>query len=237
MHVLNTFSEVKCLREPFNPENSPSSFHASIVDFSSLDKCLDQLWKIGNGIKHVWHPSGWPFQHKSLNVHLLQSDKTHIIFLRRRNILQRIVSSQISLQLNRWSFDFPQDRDLIQSFPFSPIDGDVVHWHLENELRLTSEVRKAHLVDCGAAFIDLWYEDLFGAAQSLASRQSKVAEIVDFLEIRTEMDSGSGNGSMVKRFLNPVHNKVNSVETYSRIPGIEEVERRFGCDTTGWLFK
>ena len=41
----------------------------------------------------------------------------------------------------------------------------------------------------------------------------------------------------VANVLNPETSKLNLIETYRRIPNIDEVERRFGSDEAGWLFK
>ena len=230
MHLLNLHPGVRCINEPFNPDNFGGKYRNSAADIESLDGLLMELWLQGNGIKHVWHPSGWPFPSSSYNDYLL-SRNVRVVFLHRRNVLRRIVSSLISQQLNEWTFALPEDRERLRSFSFSPMDTDVVSWHVANEVRLVDETKRR----VTGNFLELWYEDLYDPRMPMIQRRKTLDRVRSFLSVPFP-----GNPeilSKIDQWLEPRINRINSEETYSRIPGIAEVEQRFGSDETGWLFK
>ena len=61
MNVLNCHPDIRCLREPFNPDQAGNTYLGRVHDLGSLDVVLRHIWRGYNGVKHVWEPSGWPF--------------------------------------------------------------------------------------------------------------------------------------------------------------------------------
>lgn len=231
MNLLKLHRGIRCLNEPFNPNSYEGRYLRSVSKAGNVDSVLAQLWQFANGIKHVWQLDGWPFPSASYNNHILNSG-ARIVFLRRRNVLKRIVSYSISLQLDEWTFAFPEDRRRLQSFSFRPLNTDFVRWHVANEARLLDETRKRF--DARADLMELWYEDLYDTAISLGEKHKVLDRIRNFLSIPPPDDSEVV--SKIDQRVSPGI-RVNSKETYSRIPGIEKVEEEFGSDETGWLFR
>src|SRR6185436_5163570 len=72
--LLNCHPTIKSIFEPFNTGNrSPISNRADLLRHShGIDIALQWVWQQCNGIKHVWHPNGWPFaDDPSLNEKVL----------------------------------------------------------------------------------------------------------------------------------------------------------------------
>lgn len=231
MDLLNLHPGVRCMDEPFNPDCFEGRYIRSASKLENVDRVLTQLWQSANGIKHVWTPEAWPFPSTSHNDRLLSSG-ARIVFLRRRNVLRRIVSQLISWQLREWKFAFPEDRERLRRFSFRPLDTDFVRRHVINEIRLVNETRSR--VEQKVNLFDLWYEDLYQTDISLSAKH----DVLD--RIRTFLSISSPDSDVLRKIdqrLDPGINKINSEETYSRIPGIAKVEGEFGSDETGWLFK
>jgi hypothetical protein len=145
------------------------------------------------------------------------------------------VSSLISQQLNEWTFAFAEDRERLQSFPFRPLDTKVISWHLASEVRLVEETKKRSLVEAGADFLEIAYEELYDPVIPRSQRQDALDRVRTFLKVPLPGEPDILR-DIDQRF-DPHSNRINSKQTYSRIPGIAQVEERFGSDETGWLFK
>ena len=93
MNVLNCHPDIRCLREPFNPDQAGNTYLGRVHDLGSLDVVLRHIWRCYNGVKHVWEPSGWPFgRGMGFNLALAMRPDVRILLLTRTNHLQRIVS-------------------------------------------------------------------------------------------------------------------------------------------------
>ena len=232
MNLLKLHRGVHCLNEPFNPTINEGRYLRSATELENVDGVLAQLWKLATGIKHVWQPDGWPFPSASHNERLLSSG-ARIVFLRRRNVLRRVVSHQISMQLDEWTFAFPEDRQRLRSFSFRPLDTEIVRWHVANEIRVLDETRRRF--EGTASLLELWYEDLYDTSISLLAKHRVLDRIRTFISVPSPVDLPVVK--KIDQWLDPETKRVNSEETYSRIPGIAKVEEEFGSDETGWLFK
>ena len=232
MRALNCHPLVRCLHEPFNPDNAHANYRARVSDRQSLHAALDEIWKHYNGIKHVWHPTGWPFPEGSdFNRWLLTSGHP-VLFLRRANALRRVVSSQISRQTGVYEGDVAQ-RERLLSFAFGPLDADWIRQQLAREAEWLAEARRC-LEEAAVPHMELVYEELYEAGVGAEKRVRRVNRILDFLG-RTPLEEESA--ARAAALLEPGAHQRNSQEIYGRIPGIEEVERLFGSDETGWLFR
>lgn len=234
MELLNCHPDIRCVNEPFNPNKFCGKYLCQVDDLRSLNNVLDEIWSSFNGIKHVWHASGWPFngQHQ-FNTHLLVKGPARVLFLNRRNILRRAVSSQISKQTNVWFFADESEREHVRSFEFRPLDIDWLARQLNFEMEAINEQKR--LLDWyGVSYLELWYEDLYGEPD-WRRQVERVNRIIGFLGGCAITDEGAV--SKMRELLDPKNSRMSSHSIYRRIPGIAEIENEFGSDETGWLFK
>jgi hypothetical protein len=232
--LLNCHPQIRCLEEPFNPFNYEGRYLRQATDAVALNETLQGIWRTHNGIKHTWSPDGWPFvDNPTWNVELLLKPNQKVIFLRRRNLLRRLVSAHISSQTGVWGLFDSGDRRRVESFSFMPMDIDSVKAQLRTDNYMTYYYRK-YLIDSGAEFTDLFYEDLYGPLITSNCQIDMLNKIFTFLGKDSIANETTLSG--LKGLLDPREMKLNSIETYKRIPGIEIVERECGSDETGWVF-
>jgi hypothetical protein len=233
--LLNCHPNISCIEEPFNPFNYGGRYLRQVKHPGALACTVAELRSIYTGIKHTWTPDGWPFLNdSSLNQRLLLTSDHTVLFLRRRNVLKRLVSLHISRQTNVWGLITEEGRSKVRSFNFSPLSVAATKVHLAREVRDLANVRRL-LIENEIGFRDVWYEDLYDPTATACPQLNVLNEIFSFL----------GKGSVIRdpalaainRLFDRQTMKLNSVETYRRIPGIEELERHCGSDETGWLFR
>lgn len=94
---------------------------------------------------------------------------------------------------------------------------------------------KQHLSRHNADFLELWYEDLYESGLSAGEKLDRLNEVLRFLGKGPMTDEATA--SAANALFGPRNFKLNSPDTYRKIPGIDEIERQFGSDETGWLFK
>jgi hypothetical protein len=236
-NMLECHPQVRCAHEPLNPSTRHGKkYGCRIEDEAALEAALAEIWKRYNGIKHVWNcngiPFGMPAERQCLNRHLLTVSNARVIFLKRRNVLKRIVSGELSHQVGKWS-STSNSRRVLRRHRFKPLDLGWIRWQLVREFAAIAAYRE-HLVSSQIPFFDLWYEDLYGESDLSEGSLRKLHEVISFLELR-EFDGESWSRMM--RLLDPLRTRVNSKATYRQIPNIEEVERILGADDTGWLLR
>lgn len=232
MRALNCYPDVSCVLEPFTPANL-STKYGNITEASALEEALGDIWREHNGIKHVWHPAGWPFgATPELNYRLLRTADVQIIVLTRKNDLRRVVSSEISWQTSVWGRFTEEERERVRGFDYQPFSPQKIEHQLRAVANGVAELRRM-LHDASISFFDLRYEDLFGEDVYLADRLRIMDQIRGFVGASREVEADFA----IADLLNPATSKLNLVETYKRIPNIDEIERRFGSDESGWLFR
>ena len=89
----------------------------------------------------------------------------------------------------------------------------------------------------GNPYAEVWYEDLFSDRVTFAQRLTRVNDILEFLGVSGIDAKDSATVSRVRALFDPAASRMNSETTYLRIPGILDIESRFGSDRTGWLFR
>lgn len=231
--ALNFYPGIRCALEPFIPDNQGTRKN-KISNAEALDLALAGIWRAYNGIKHVWYPN-WPFgKALDLNRALVQSADVKIIFLTRRNELRRVVSTEMSWQTNVWGKYTETDRERARGHDYQPLSMVKIENQLRSVASGISCLRDAIRV-AGVSFFELQYEDLFDGHVFLAERLRLLSRLREFIGAPLEYDVQTDFA--VARLLDPVMNKLNLTDTYQRIPNITEIERRFGSDESGWLFK
>jgi hypothetical protein len=231
--ALSAHQHIRCIIEPFIRERFGGRYLTRISDDASLAGCVDEIHRRYNGIKHVWTPAGWPFHDARLNRSLATRPDQKLVILKRKNVLKRLVSRQISQQMDVWDIDDVPERSAIHRFPFQPLDLKA----LETALR---EERSALDICSGLAAVNpsktlsIWYEDLFPETDSTGeAAEATVQRVIEFLGFPAPDERSRYE---MRQYLTP-DKKMNSMATYSLIPRILEVESRFGSDACGWLFK
>lgn len=233
MRALNCYPGVRCMLEPFTPANM-SSTYSGVSSAAGLGEALTDIFRRYNGIKHVWHPDGWPFREApELNRRLLVGEGLRIIFLNRRNSLRRVVSVEMSKQTGVWGSFTAEDRQRVRAFRYEPLRVE----KLRHELRvgaaglvsLTGVLEQAR-----AHVLELWYEDLFGAEVSLAERVACLGRVYAFL--RGSAAGPAADPTQLRDLLDSSSTQLNTTETYRLIPNASDIELRLGSDVSGWLF-
>ena len=231
--LLNCHEAIRCIGEPFHRQLG--KFRQRVTDTASLTSALHEIWATHNGIRHTWELSGWPFPGGSrLNDELLLDPGHKIILLTRRNILRRIVSHHISSQTQIWSYFDESDREKVRRFKFKPIDFAWVEDQLAREPAAVGRCGEL-LARRGAGFVELTYERLYDRAASQCERLGAFNAVLTFLGYDAIVQPGALD--RVAALFDERNTKLNSAETYHLIPNIEDVERTFGSEETGWLFR
>jgi len=235
MQLLICHDDIKCAHEPFNRFNRQFQLYDNVCDFASLDRAVREVRKSHNGIKHVWHSNGFPFNFKKggerFNERLLLSFEKALL-LTRENILQRIVSWHMSKETGVYAFSSEEERARFEGAPVAEIDMKLLAKELRFERDCVQRWRRL-LRKRRIQFMNVSYEDLFLDSAGPGSQIRKVNRIIQFLGGRPV--SNPETLSRLAALLEPSV-KMNSRDSYMRIPNIHEVERVFGADQTGWVF-
>lgn len=226
--ILQLHPELNILEEPFNENftcwnSSNKNYRELIQDSPSLDRQVVEIFTTYNGIKILDYQLP-----KDLAVHMLQRRDYKVIFLRRRNILQSIISVLIAEQTHLWK-KWEMTKSLeeyyrsLQALDIQDIIQRVAD--LKNRLVFFEEILDARPKD---EVIKLTYEELFFSEISQQARQ--IDAIWNLLGI------ASLELIRYRRYLRPEAMKINSAATYACLPNAREIQEACGNDMTGWLF-
>lgn len=223
--ILQAHPQLNLLEEPFNenfvtwhPDNE--DYLARIKDEESLDEVLNEIFVEHNGLKVLEYQLG------SLNRHLLLRDDFRVLFLRRRNLLQAIVSLYVAGQTKLWKM-WERERPVEDYYTgLEPLDIDRIARYLTELPRTLESV--AALLDQRDRTLSLVYEDLYFG--SPVEQHAQLQAVWNFLELAPMPDDE------VAYYLSRHEQKINSRETYRRLPNADEINDRFGSDETGWLY-
>jgi hypothetical protein len=234
MDALNLHPNIQCLHEPFNPENLESRHNTGITSRAALLEALAEIFDRYDGIKHVFDPSGWPFDNGStLNMNVLVCG-ARVVLMRRQNVLRRLVSLEICRQTNAYTVFklWPIVRG--KTFKFAKLDNAVIRKGLQEDSYWHERVLQ-ELNSRGIPTFELDYERLFNPDAGANARLACINEVFRFL-VRPELKSERLPILGIQQVLSPAH-KVLGEEIYAAIPAIDEIESEFGSDATGWLFR
>jgi len=229
-HTLALHPNITCATEPFNTSGGGPFLTAGSQ--AELRSHLDLLYATFSGIKHVWFSDGWPFDDQSFHDIVLTHGMPRVIFLDRRNALQRAVSYHIACQTRIWHVNSARDpnRRQIASRQIAPIDVEWISSYIDGQRSCAERYRK-ELVASGVDWMDLSYEDLYNPTMGLAARLKTLDDIVSFLGATPI----GREAQAMARLLNPKSSKMNSSSTYRLVPNVEEIEQLFGNAENGYL--
>ena len=227
--ILELHPDLHILEEPFN-ENftlwNPlhKNYRELVHDIASLDTQVAEIFTSYNGIKVLDYQLS-----DDLAVHLLRLPDCKVIFLRRVNLLQSVVSVLIAEQTKLW-----KKWDMIK--PLEDYYRDLRALDIHDVQKRVIELKQR--LDFFESVIDalpknftikLIYEELYFA--SPAQRHAQIDALWNFLGI-SPLES-----DRVQYYLEPGEVKLNSRATYAFIPNAEEIQQSCGNDLTGWLYE
>lgn len=232
--VLSCHPDIECLIEPFHPRRYGGQFRQMALQAKSVEPVLDLIWQRWSGIKHVWQASkGWPFpEDPHLNDGIVLA-AGRVIFLERRNLLRRYISSIVSRQLDFW---IGSREDFLARLGNVQL-GDLNLLMAQQEIRQDQAATQRRLQlfrENKVQVIHLHYEDFLGEGVTKQWQFETIGKILGFLGL--EGISESLFEKECARFLDPSTYQWASADVYGMIPGVEEIERVLGSDETGWLF-
>ncbi len=224
-HILQSHPQLNLLEEPFNENYSNwqagnINYHDLVHDVSSLDLQLAEILAEHNGLKLLDYQLP-----DELLSHLLHQPNFKIIFLRRQNLLQAVVSVLIAQQTQLW-------KKWEMEKPFEAYYGDLRPLSIEEVQQRVTDL-KTHLDHCEKLLpnqnvLKLTYESLYFALPS--AQQDQIDQIWQFLGLP------SIDPTIYMRYLNPTHSRINSRETYRFLPNANALNEHCGNDETGWLY-
>jgi hypothetical protein len=225
--ILSLHPALRICDEPFN-ENRTSwgpeyeDYSGRVHDRASLEVLLGEIFRSFNGLKLLSYqlPEAWV-------ADLIGRPDFRVLFVRRRNVLQAVVSGLIAEQTqlwHRWDTNRP-----IESFytDLEPLDVAEVRTRVRE---LAQELDRLEIAAEGRTdgrAQRLVYEDLFFATP--AAQSSALERLWAFLGLDAIWSD------RIDYFLRPERSKLNSPATYRLLPNADEIERDCGADTTGHL--
>jgi len=225
LNIANSHMDITCINEPFNAKRekwSNRNYLAEVTDQSSLNRCLSEIFCTATGFKHLAGQLDAAY-----TAQLLKLAK-RVIFLNRKNILQAAVSNAISRQTEHWGVN----HDLVDEHAFEPIRVDVLSKRIK-DLRDSINDSRRNMESLGVEYLEVTYEELFGMHLPVENKLAKCDGIFRFLGARDPVGAAF---SEIRSLLNPDLRKLNTEDTYRRIPNIDEIAQALQNEDNGFLF-
>ena len=226
--ILQSHPALNILEEPFNEnftrwEAGNKNYLELIHDIPSLELQAAEIFAEYNGIKILDYQLP-----PDLIAHLLRRAGCKIIFLRRRNLLQSVVSVLIAGQTRLWK-KWEMTKPLEEYYQhLQPLDiADIQQRVAEMKRRLDFfesivDERPAHEA------VKLTYEELYFSEPS--RQEEQVNAIWDMLQIPPL------NLGQHRNYLQPETAKINSSATYALLPNARKIDQACGNAITGRLY-
>lgn len=225
--MLALHPDLHILQEPFNEgfndwEPDHPNYLELITDQASLDAQLAAIFAHYNGIKVLQYQL--PVE---LYTYLLRRPDYQIIFLRRRNLLQAVVSVLLAEQTNlwkRWDMQRPLADYYANLQPLSLVEIRERIVELKENLDYYEGVITSR---ASGSYLKLSYEELyFGSALQQAQLLTQIWCYLDIAPLPI---------ARLQAFLQPAQAQLNSPATYQFLPNAREIHQQLGNDETGWL--
>ena len=228
LRLLQLHPGLELLEEPFNEKHSswwgPYGDHRNrISDLDSLEAVLDEIFAEYDGFKTLTYQLP-----EALNKAMLLAPNRKVVFQRRRNLLKAVVSGLIAEQTGLWSAAEAEAPVLDYYSGLEPISIEETAGRLAYERSMIDFYAEllSHLP--ASSCFNLFYEDVFlGPA---AEQQAQLARLFEFIDVEPVPADAAD------RWLSPARARLNSEETYGRVPNLREIDEALGNDETGRLF-
>ncbi|MCB9965842.1 MAG: sulfotransferase domain-containing protein [Rhodospirillales bacterium] len=223
--ALQCHPDLHIAEEPFHEKyhewnpNEPSYLNL-IRDIPSLDKQTSDIFRKYNGIKVLNYQLS-----EDLYTHLLLRPEIKVIYLKRSNLLQAVVSNLIARQTGVWQPHEKGKDYTSQKFAPLPLEEIEKIINYEKELRLYYD----DLLNKKPAqmLYRTNYEDLY--LNKEISPDAVLHDIYRFLGLPSHPVD-------FQDYLNYKVSKINPENIYDMLPNAKEINEKFGCDETGWLY-
>ncbi len=226
--ILQSHPDLNILEDPFNEnfirwDADNKNYRELVHDIPSLEAQVAEIFSDWNGVKILDYqlPS-------DLIAHLFRRAICKIIFLRRRNLLQSVVSVLVAEQTQlwkKWEMTKPLDEYYRALRPLDVADIQQRVIGMKGRLDFFESV-----VDERSAndAVKLTYEELYFAEPARQKRQlDAIWKLLHIAPMELER---------YNNYLRPEEAKINSAVTYALLPNAREIENACGNSVTGKLY-
>jgi len=227
--ILQLHPELNILEEPFNEnftrwDSHHKNYLELIHDIPSLDEQVAEIFATHNGLKMLDYQLP-----DNLAVHLLKRPDCKIIFLRRRNLLQSVVSVLIAEQTHLWK-KWELTKPIEEYYRnLHPLDIQEIQQRVTTSKHLLDFFESVIETRSKDEVLKFTYENLYFS--QIAQQREQIAAIWNLLKIAPlELER-------YQYYLRPEEVKINSATTYEFLPNARDIEKSCGNDMTGWLFE
>jgi hypothetical protein len=226
--ILQSHPALDLIEEPFNENyvkwrSGNKDYLSCVRDIETLDKQLADIFTSFNGVKVLDYQLDDP-----LIEHLLLRSNFLVVFIRRRNMLQTVVSNLVAVQTNLWKkWDMTRPLEAYYS-GLQPLDLDDVRARVEGlsqHIRVCESILDRRADGRGLKIV---YEDFYFASRE--EQAKNVAGLWSFLRLEPIPAAD------LAYYLRPELTKLNSAATYRFLPNAQDVNDLCGSDQHGWLF-
>lgn len=226
--ALNAHPGIKLAEEPFSQKYSQwnpgeKNYIDFIDDATSLEQTLIELFSSFDGIKILDYQLP-----EELYTHMLLLPQYKVILLRRRNLLQAIVSGLIAEQTDIWHIADLSNESEKRYETLTPLSTVEIEKKLNYQSELQEYYRDTCLRRSDGAVLMVDYEELY--TSDLPQNRAVLKTILQFLEV------SDSDITKFDFFIDPGRSKINDVSRYRLLPNGREINEMFGSDVTGWLF-
>lgn len=199
---------ITCWGEPFN-ESLYGPRH--IKDIHEFRNILKDIFHRYTGIKHL--VGELPFQYEK---YLLFKGNWKIIFLWRKNCLQRQISCELVSQTQRAHISSPSKVSSLAKMALKPLDISYMGKKIILYKR-SLNLYKSYLVKSGKHFFDISYEDIYGENLTPQEKIASINRILYFLGYEQANDDKQLS-KIYKKWLDPEKQKMSRAKEYRLIP-------------------
>lgn len=226
--ILQSHPALNILEEPFNEnftrwDAGNKNYLELVYDMPSLEAQIVEIFESYSGIKILDYQLP-----PDLIAYLLRRADCKVICLRRKNLLQAVVSVLIAEQTRLWK-KWEMTKPLEEYYQnLQPLDiADIQQRVAEMKVRLdffesVVDERPVHEA------VKLTYEELYFAEPSRLEEQvNAIWDMLGLPPLKLEC---------YQTYIQPETAKINSAATYAFLPNAQEIDKACGDDETGWLY-
>lgn len=221
--LLKCHPRIDIISEPYNLGSNKPDYLQNLESPDSYQHSFKLLLENYTGIQHKLRCVT-----RAFNEHMIGYPGLKLVFLIRRNALQRTLSAMISQQSHSWD----ASRTAHLNFDFQPVPIIKLAREIENyklELNYYWQIARTSGNQCCCIF----HEDLFHHSVALQNKKDRIMELMDF--IGYEVNDAGNFEEKIAAFVSPKKKK-NTHEVYQRIPNIESIDKSLSNASNGFLF-
>ena len=213
--VLGESPDVKMAIEPFhegfskwNPEEK--DYSKFIVDSETMNEALDDLFSRYTAIKVLDYQL-----EPEIYYSMFKRKEFKILFLRRKNIAQSVLSNLVAEQTSEWHKQ--NNTEIYKNL--KPIDLDKMSEMIEYITSLNYKNAKYLDENKKGDYLSFYYEELY--SDNLEQNIKTLKTICHFLDISLPPEEA------IKKYMLPSEAKINYLDIYKNVPNYEAIQKRF----------